>query len=206
MRQARIIFIVYLFFCSFKAISAEPVVLDDKVDYLVGKNYIEIFEDKSGKLSLEEIQGNAGFRNVRDNFTATQNATSHYWIRFKLNRAEHSKQKWVLEILDSRQDEILLYEPSNGTYTLVESGMNKGFSNRSYKHKNILFDLNPEYSNDQYYYLRVKSKVITSMLFKIRTLKDLSQYAFSEYYLLGLYYGILAMMIIFSIFLYFSIR
>jgi len=186
--------------------SAEPVVLDNKVDYLVGKNHVELFEDKSGQLTFDQILQDKGtFRSVRDNFSATQDPGSNYWVRFKIKTLNN--QKWILEILDSRQDDILLYEPNgSGGYNLVESGMNKGFSNRSYRHKNIIFDLNTTQNFDQYYYLKVNSKVITSLLFKIRTLKDLSQYAFTEYYLLGLYYGILAMMIIFSLFLYFSLR
>lgn len=208
MKRLSAFFMVCLFVLTHQVQAAEPLILSDKSDYLVGGYYIELYEDSTGILSLSDIQqGKATFKKVRGNFSATHHADTYYWIRFKINNAAQDNQKWILEILDSRQDEVILYQPSaSGTYTARASGMSKGFANREYQHKNMIFDLNTQTSGDQYYYLKIHSKVITSMLFKVRTLKDLSNYGFTEYYLLGLYYGILAMMIIFSLFLYLSMR
>ncbi len=204
----RILALFFSFLAFTTVYSKEYVVLDKSEDVLVGGEYIELFEDKSGTLTFEEIQSNkVPFRDAVGNFSATQNASSNYWIRFKIQGAEKGNKKWVLEILDSRQDELILYKPSpSGSYSSSHSGMLKGYSNREYKHKNIAFDLDLKSSSEHYYYLRVKSKVITSLLFKIRTLKNFSQYGFSEYYLLGLYYGILIMMTISSLFLFLNTR
>jgi hypothetical protein len=182
--------------------------LKDKPDYLIGGNYIEVFEDSTSLLSLHDIiSGSITFKPVDGYFSTTKNTKASYWIRFRIGKPENDDLKWLLEILDSRQEEIVLYEPlADGSYKISQSGYKLDFYERDYTHKNFVFEINPAKSGDNFYYLKFKAGVITSMLFKIRTTKDFTLYAINEYYLLGLYYGVLIMMAIYSLFIFLTIK
>lgn len=208
MNFIKIVSLFIIFFQGYNTFASEPIKLDSNENMLIGGKYVEIYEDKSEKPDFEIIrQGKVNFQKVTGNFSATQNATSYYWIRFKIDATKNDDRKWVLEILDSRQDEILFYYPDHsGNYVTAQSGMVGGFANRDYTHKNFVFDLTSHPSTNHYYYLRIKSNVISSLLFKIRTVKDFSQYGFNEYYLLGIYYGILAIMSLYSLFLFLTTK
>ncbi|HXA02456.1 MAG TPA: 7TM diverse intracellular signaling domain-containing protein, partial [Cytophagaceae bacterium] len=187
---------------------AVPVMLDKLEDYLIGGQYIEVLEDKSHSFSFSDIlNGRQAFKSVEGNYFATMNTESIYWIRFKVEALPKERRKWVLEILDSRQDTVVLYEPNGDhNYTAAIAGIEGGFSNRQYKHKNFVFELSLNNPGGKYYYLKFKSSPVTSLLFKIRTTQDFTEYGLNEYYLLGLYYGILAMMAFYSLFVYLTTR
>jgi hypothetical protein len=203
-----IIILAFIFVNLFASFGAQPVVLDKLEDYVIGGQYIEIFEDQTNSFSFSDIlNGKSDFKSVQGNYLATNNTESTYWVRFKVESFSKEKRKWVLEILDSRQDTVILYEPNGANdYTTSIAGIQGGFSNRQYKHKNFVFELSLNNPQSKYYYLKFKSSPITSLLFKIRTVKDFAQYGLNEYYMLGLYYGILAMMAFYSLFVYLTTR
>ena len=185
-------------------------ILNDSSEYKVITNeYIEILEDKEGKLSIEDITNplrNKDFYVVNRNYALNENINSVYWARFKIQNNSKISKKWLLEILDSRQNEIQLYQLNDQQkFVITKAGINGAFYNREYVHKNFIFEISPD-KQERYFYLRVKSNARTSFLMKVCTSKFILEYGLSEYYMLGLYYGILAMMAIYSLFVFFMIK
>ena len=205
------IFIVIVGLFFFHSLRAEKkIILNDTEEFQVITNeYIEIVEDKNGELTIEDMLNpnvNKNFYVVSRNYALNENVKSVYWARFKIQNLSGANKKWLLEILDSRQNDIQLFQLNDrNQFITTKAGINGAFYNREYEHKNFIFEILPS-KNSTYFYLRVKSNARTSFIMRVCTSKFILEYGLSEYYLLGLYYGILAMMAIYSLFVFFMIK
>ncbi len=204
-----ILLLSVLYFCTFQVTyGAKPIQITDEIRSVeVHNEYTDIFIDHSNEMTLEEVIAKQEFDNDIPDYNSPFQAA--FWVRFKVKTDLSHQPKWVLEILDSRHNDIRLYVPDRkhkGQYIERKGGIDHGFSSRPYQHKNIVLDINLLRKSTDYYYLRVKSDVVGSMLFKLRSNQEFASYAFNEYYLLGMYYGILAIILIYNLFLYVSIK
>jgi len=128
-------------------------------------------------------------------------------VKFVIQPEFKNRKKWILEILDSRHYDVELYAPGNdGNYQVLSTGLKEPFASRNYLHKNIVMDLDLKPYVSQTYYLKFHSKVVGSILFKIRSNDEFSSYAFNEYYLLGIYYGIILIIALLNVILFFSLK
>jgi hypothetical protein len=190
----------------------KTIVINDSTDelYLLYTE-IEIFEDSTHAFSFEDIlaeKGKVQFKSKNEAEQYSHNTSSIYWLRLNIHGL--SKQnKWVLEILDSRFDEVIFYYPdpnNKGKYTSVVTGTKHPFKKRQYQHKNFVFNLPLVQDTTAHYYLRIEPGIIGSFFSKIRKNELFSSYSFKEYCLLGMYYGILLIMAFYNLLLYFSIK
>lgn len=203
-------FIIIFIFFSFQAKAGNIINLTDSIEYqVITSDYLEVMEDKTEKLGINDMSipsVSALFYRVYSNYALNEHINSIYWARFKISNLSGRQKKWLLEILDSRQNDIQLFQlDDNRNYIQTKAGINGDFHNREYEHKNFIFEIHPN-TTPQYYYLRIKSSARTSFLMKVSTSKFILEYGLNEYYLLGLYYGILAMMAIYSLFVFFMIK
>ncbi|MFL5730910.1 MAG: 7TM diverse intracellular signaling domain-containing protein, partial [Cytophagaceae bacterium] len=92
-------------------------------------------------------------------------------------------------------------------YILKQGGENFVFQEREYVNKNLIFSLPvPESGKLSTYYLRIYSKNYSSFNFRIKSANYFIYYITNEYYFLGLYYGILLIMAVYNLLMFFSIR
>jgi hypothetical protein len=190
-------------------LNAQKVIeINDSISFVEPReNLVEIFEDKEGDMNFQDILAidSAKFSNY-DNFY-NQNVHSAYWIRFVIDPKFEKNRKWILEILDSRFNSVTLYYPNEkGDYTKRTAGLQYDFSSREYGHKNFVMDLDVVPGKKVVCYLRLKSNLIGSFIFKIRSNHEFSTYSVNEYYLLGLYYGILLIIILYNLVLFLTLK
>lgn len=210
----RVLYLYLCFFCFLFRLSASPIVLTEDLDeYITLSNTIDILEDREGKVSLAEIIAQPDrypFAEGGDREQFSYHPQSTYWLRFSLDNRSRPQSNWVLEILDSRFSEVSFFAPdpqAPGRYLESTTGVKYDFSRREYQHKNFVFDIPLSASRiSGYYYLKIKPGLIGSFLFKIRKNKVFASYAFKEYLLLGMYYGIVFIMAFYNLFLFFTIR
>ncbi|MFL5728204.1 MAG: 7TM diverse intracellular signaling domain-containing protein [Cytophagaceae bacterium] len=202
-----LVFIVFLFAIDYVYALKTIPLNDSSTSFAASSEYVEIFEDSSNSLSLNDILSIPA--NQRSSYTklANRNPEFTYWVRFKINTDLHTKNKWILEILDSKFKSVTLYAPDqNGKYHSKNEGVDFPFNSREYDHKNFVFDLDLPLSANQYYYLRFKPDRRGSLMFKISSNQRFAGYSLKEYYLLGFYYGILFIIAIYNIILFFTLR
>jgi hypothetical protein len=207
--------IIILFFYAATSGYGNTIVLEEgQEEYETLSNTIEIFEDPTATVTLNDILSHPekyAFKEGGEKEQFSHHATSNYWIRFKIINKAGLHSKWVLEILDSRFAGVTFYTPDFGhsnNYLESTTGVEYDFSKREYQHKNFVFDipLGSTLDTPAYYYLKIRPGTIGSFLFKIRKNKVFASYAFKEYLLLGMYYGILFIMAFYNLFLYFTIK
>lgn len=181
-----------------------------KTFFRLVRNQIEVFPDESGKLSFEEVKDKS-FRTVSKK---EQNERGEYlygektgclWVRFVFYNKSKQDKLWLIEFLDFNTKNIQLYIPDeHGNYTKASSGFSYPFYNREVIHKN--FDFNIPYSQKPLVcYARIEPGSSSVLSVDIKSYKGFITYSINEYYLLGLFYGIILIMGIYNLILYVNI-
>ncbi len=189
--------------------AVETLVLDDsREDVTLYASQLEILEDESRSFGIEEVIRSDKFtlHSHTPVFAFIKNINSAYWIRFSLQETKNSRKRWVFENSDPHIDNFEFFYPDKtGAYRSVKAGYALPFDLRPYAHKNFVFDI-PTDTVPKTYYVRVTSTNHNPFIFKLRSANYFTFYALNEYYMLGMFYGILAIMAIYNILVYLSMK
>ncbi len=177
-------------------LSAEPLEL------VLENSKVTVLEDTTGKLDLAQINT---LKPIQTPFTRKAGAV--YWVKFILKNNDYSGKRWHLEAIDPRFLNVSLFELSNEGYKESQTmGSNLQFANRPFFHKNFIFNINIKSEKSKTFYFRVQSHIRSPLIFKVRSGEYLLSYSVVEYFLLGLFYGILAIIILYNFFLFISTK
>ncbi|MFN3405044.1 MAG: 7TM diverse intracellular signaling domain-containing protein [Cytophagaceae bacterium] len=212
MKIKNIPLIVFFIFVSILQTSAQKVVeLNDSItDFMFHGPYLHIYEDKTKKIEIDEV-ATPGFQSrfsANQNYYAfNENEKSAYWIRAIISKAPYTQKRFVFESYSLHSEVVLLYMPDGkGGYIEKRAGQKFDFFQREYVHKNLAFDLPIKPGTQDTIYIRVESKNHSGFDFHIKSHNYFTYYSTQEYYFLGLYYGILLIMAVYNILVYFSVR
>lgn len=127
--------------------------------------------------------------------------SSYYWIETQF--IKNTSSDFLVECLAPQLKEIKVFviNQTGDTIRSFITGSDFLFSNRYVRHKNFIFPLNMEPGN---YTIRIGVRDIQpdELYFKIRSDHFFTEYAISEYFFLGGYYGILLIVLLYNLFLY----
>jgi two-component system, sensor histidine kinase LadS len=206
------LFLCSFLFAGFQVLALDTLIIKEGVeDYYVKGSYLEILEDPHKDLTILDVvspltSSKFFVYREKDKFPYIVNTNSAYWVRFRIIADSIPEKKWVLENLDLHIDQFELYKPSGNNYFKKETaGYALPFGIRSYPHKNFVFDIEVD-TTVRTYYVRVTSRNHNPFIFKLRSSKFFTFYALNEYYLLGMFYGILAIMAIYNFLIFLSFR
>ncbi|MBW3130019.1 7TM diverse intracellular signaling domain-containing protein [Hymenobacter profundi] len=167
-----------------------------------------VLEDPTGRLTIQDVHRPEWLRRftvASQAFTSIQHPSATYWLRLTLHDAEQAERHWYLELLDSHINSISLYQDENNA-PIVHTGADLPFNSRPYFYKNFLFRLPLTPDQTHTYYIRLQSSSKTSFLARIRTETILASHFQREYGLLGGFYGVLLIMVIYNLCIYLFIR
>ena len=212
-RLAKVFFagILLLLIIPKQGYAQKPVTLNDSIgQHIFSFNEIAGFEDKTGKLTFEDVKKPAmagAFvpNNIYTPKTSTLNGV--YWYKIRINRAYATKNDWILEFFDQTIDQINTYSPEgNGNYTVTYMGSNHPFAQRLFHHKNFTVNLKSSLWGDNTFYIRVKSHQPVNVIVVLRSVSWFVHYALDEYFFFGVFYGMLAVFALYNLMMYFAIR
>ncbi|UOQ98596.1 hypothetical protein MUN81_03680 [Hymenobacter sp. 5317J-9] len=177
-------------------------------------NYYSLLEDPTGRLTLAQVQSPAWSRRfVRlrgsghpANIDHTRSA---YWLRITVRHAPLETAAWYLELYDSHIGQAVFFRPRPGTtasYDSVVTGASLPFATRPHPYKNFLFDLPPRPGQTATYYLRLHSDTRTSFRAMLHSGPGLIPELSAQYWLLGVFYGILVIMLLYNLILFFFLK
>ncbi|MFL5730953.1 MAG: 7TM diverse intracellular signaling domain-containing protein, partial [Cytophagaceae bacterium] len=185
-------------------------IVNGKEDYLVDGPFMQLLVDKSKKLTINDVSSpafSAQFKNKGPEYPR-EDLDAAYWTRFYV-RNESDYNKWLLEIVDPHINHIEIYmEDSSGNFIKSTTGNYLPFLHREYIHKNFVYDLNvpPSHSGFRKYYVRMESENTFALFYNIRSNRYFGRYALNEYYLLGMYYGMILVMALYNLLMFFTFR
>ena len=128
------------------------------------------------------------------------------WLRFDVKN-ESNKEDWLLEFAFPLIYYINIYEEDeSGVIELVETGANYPFAHREIAHRNFIFNLEIEKNKTKTYYMVAHGGGDVHPPISIWEADAFIQKTQVEFVLLGLFYGMILVMIVYNLFLYFSLR
>ncbi|MFL5730216.1 MAG: 7TM diverse intracellular signaling domain-containing protein [Cytophagaceae bacterium] len=203
-------FCLLILFCiSLNASAQKVILLDDATkEFIFHGEYFEILEDQGGRLNIHEVSDSLQNRfvlNKRD-YVYNENIHSVYWLKFKVKNNARSGKNFLLESYSPHTNDLQFFIPHNKGFKVKRTGIDHDFYNREYINKNIVMDLPVDTARVQTFYLRVHSMNFSSFDFRIKPVHYFAFYSVNEYYFLGIYYGILIIMAVYNLLMFFSVR
>lgn len=171
---------------------------------------LEYYEDTTNSLTLQEVSSPSFADNFRTdphykNKVSSSNAS--YWIRLKLQHRKASEKIWLLEFYDQTIDHIEAYIPdSKGGFKKVVMGDMQKFDNRTFQHKNFEILLDNDHDEVATYYFKIKSNGFADIRIALRSIDRFIYYALNEYFLFGLFYGMILILALYNLLMYFAIK
>lgn len=209
MNLNRILGCVLLLISITSIFPAEPIIVDDNFKSLVIGKYLEYYEDKEGKLTIEDVS-NPGFqsnfiesRADKLNFGYT---TSSYWVKFRIQSKDSEQQELLLEYFYPLIHNIQFYTYKNHKWELKQAGDTFSFKQRDVKNRNIIFKVPLGSGEEINYYIRLQNKSAMLITFQLYTKDVFIESLNDERFVLGIYYGLILVMILYNILLYLSLR
>lgn len=193
---------------------AQAIEFDEHVRSLALGRALQVFEDVDGTATIESVSAPANTSAFRPLEGKTFNAgysRSAFWLKGDLlyrPATTTGPMDWILELAYPPLDRIDLYLPdSSGRLRLAsQTGDQLPFASRPIKQSNYLFDLDLQPDKPMTFYLRVASDGPVQA-----PLNLWSSHAFIErqpvqLQVMGLIYGVLLGMLIYNLFIFFSVR
>jgi two-component system, sensor histidine kinase LadS len=185
--------------------------VNDEVDETNFMPYaIPYYLDTTNSLSFFEISSKA-FSNRFVTHPGYQNKdfrpNSSYWIRLQIRHNPNSSKLWLLEFYDQTIDLLEAYIPqSDGAFRKVIMGDNIPFSERIIPHKNFEIPLTMNSDTVMHYYFRVRSHDFADLRIALRSTNWFVHYALNEYFLFGIFYGMILIIVLYNFLVFLAIR
>src|ERR1700739_4703733 len=152
---------------------------------------LSFFEDATSKINFEQIQSVKWQRNPMPT-PVTGDPASTFWYRLNIKHNPDSRNNLILEFFDQTIDSVTVYSPDRtGHYTAMLLGSNRPFTARFFQHKNLSVSLSNNLTGVNTYYVRIKSHQSVNVIIVLRSVKWFISYALEEYFLFGIFYGMI---------------
>lgn len=171
---------------------------------------IELLEDRGAQLSIVDMADPAvqsRFKPANGRASVGQ-STSPWWIKVTLQRESNSPSQWWLEVGSVTQLDLRLYLPgADGNWQERESGERVSYKqSRDHDFRHMLFKLPPLDQAPLTFYLRSYDPAGNSFPLRTWQLDQLIQASAEENLALGVVYGIIAALLLYNLFIFFSLR
>jgi hypothetical protein len=181
-------------------------------DYIIDNRNAEIFHDSTNQYSAEEITASSFQKNFSnalfpDRYDPSVHKT--FWIKTTISNRGAKNLKWLFLQGDPSIGNIEFYAPQDNVSNyknLGEGGLLSPFNSRTYNMISMVFDLPLDSEETKTFYIKMNSSTNFAFKMVVQDSKLTMNYFLQEYYFLGFYYGMLLLMALYNLIIYFSIR
>ncbi|RAV98992.1 7TM diverse intracellular signaling domain-containing protein [Pseudochryseolinea flava] len=210
-RRRTSVLAICLFFFFHASFAQEVIAIDDNLDqYIFTVDDLAYIEDADGSFKFEDVLGQYARHQFKPNqlyAPHNSNLKSTYWVCIKVQGNPKSKKKWLLEIFDQTIDEVDAYVPlATGAYQQIEMGDARPFDQRRFMHKNFEIEISHSDTVVRNYFFRFQSKSRVNFIVVLRSYDRFIYYALNEYFVYGLFYGMILVVAIYNLLMFFAIR
>ncbi len=183
---------------------ADALVLAEVQDLYDITSHASVLIDSSGSWSINEVTTDSlaarftamGARSPRHGYSSAV-----YWLRFPVEVVDH--RDWLLEIGKKSLDNVQFYTSIPGT-PVLEAGDAVPFHSRPVRHRRLLFPMPEQQQYDVH--LRIHSNGPIEFPLRIWSERAVALQDRKEEFALGVFFGILAVMVLYNLVLYASLR
>jgi len=194
---------VLCFLLSVKSFSA--VIITDSLSRMpIGKN---MFMLQAGKdMPFKDVQHSTKFEAIKTDIPNLGSDDNGVWLKFDITNRSNQNH-FLLELAYPILDEVEMYIPdSAGNYTKKVLGESIPFKQRSYQYPNFILDINQSANTTYTYYIWVKSSEQIILPVYINVPMALWGELDKQNLISGIYIGIVLIMGIYNLFLFFSVK
>jgi two-component system NtrC family sensor kinase len=179
---------------------------EDTSANLMGK-YVSYLEDSSNAKTFEEVVASKNFKKVDKDIVNFQVSNSTFWMKFTIKNNTSRSEK-ILEVGQPLLEEAYLYCPlADGRFKLIKQGEKFPFKYRQFKQSmNFMFDLDLESGQQKTYYLKVRGYKQILVPLRVVEFENIAEDISTQTLWFGLYCGIVFVMFLYNLFIYFSIK
>ncbi|SHM75679.1 7TMR-DISM extracellular 2 [Cyclobacterium lianum] len=171
---------------------------------------LEFYEDTSDTLDFKDIIKEPFQQHFKINADFSKNDfdTNHtYWVKLSIANNPQSEKKWLLEFYDQSIDKIEAYYPDeSGAYQRKLMGDSYPFVLRLYNHKNFQLEVPNRQDRIENFYFKINSSQKADIRIAVRSLNRFIHYALSEYFLYGLFYGMILIIALYNFLIFLAVR
>ncbi|MBN2159320.1 MAG: ATP-binding protein [Spirochaetes bacterium] len=206
------IFVVFHSAPSHSLLAGTPgrVVLDGQTSsYPLGR-HISILKDDGGGMTIDDVtapSAAARFVPSRDDSPSFGFDQTVYWALFRIRNGLPRDEEWFLELEYPHMDSIeVYYREKGGAFTVKNAGDIYPFDRREIDYRNFVFSIPVPAGQDRAVYLRFSGKCSKQFPLTLWKPSAFADKIITENFYLGIYYGIILVMILYNLFIFFFIR
>ena len=190
--------------------AATPVVWDQPAPRLEIGTHVAYFEDHAKNKTIAQVAAAEFATHFTDSSAATLNfgQTNHdYWLKITFDRKSDAPRSRLLEIDQSNIDIVEFYVPvGGGKFEVQAAGMQYPFDSRQIKNRNFVFAIDIAPGEQKTFYIRARTCGGLILPLVLWDKEAFTEYNANVQHGLGFYYGIMLVMILYNLFIYFSVR
>ncbi|MBG08129.1 MAG: hypothetical protein CME68_05185 [Halobacteriovoraceae bacterium] len=168
--------------------------------------YLDLFEDKSSKLSIKEIASkkwSSSFERSKVKAPNFGGSPSAFWARLTIENNIDFNKDWFISFNFYTQDHITLFKRINNVWVSVRTGDRYPFSTREIKARPFVFKVSPKkYS---VYYLKIQGSDNQFSLY-LADAENFSKNEAKANYSYGLLFGLTLSMVLYNFFIFISTK
>jgi len=209
MKSFRILFCLF-FVVAHNSLNAQNSFVNDIPGNISEESFkiskVQLFKGDTSGITPFNLIDNTAFENLDNNTINLGTNKNDNWLRFTIaNRSEHNL--FELELAYPILDKVKIYFFSHDSLIQsFETGESYPFSVRPNKYKNFIFPLNLNNNDSVHVLLYVKSGEQIILPLFISTPENTYSKLLSENLFNGIYFGIILVMLLYNLFVFFSIR
>ena len=209
-----IIFAVFISICfittnNVSANNSAPILLDDSTKKEDMYPAIEIIKDRKRALTIDDVV----FGSYADDFIPAHDIhqkkgffETANWLRFEIEN-QTNQRDWLLEFAFPLINKIEIYTVEDGELQLLhKAGSDLPFKQRSIEHRHFIFNLEVEHGTTKAFYALAVGSGDLHPSINIWDQETFIEKTQKDFVLLGIFYGVILVMILYNLFLYFSLR
>ena len=189
-------------------LSAPAVQLDSQVaGNLIGR-HMHYLEDPAGTLTLAQVlsmpERFALSTQPTPNFSFTR---SSYWFHVRMENRDAPEHYWLLETQYPLLDHFTIYALRDGQLSdTTQGGRALAFAQRPLKHRNFVYGFEAAAGQSLDLYIQVRTASSLQLPLALWTQASFLAKDHEEQFAFGIYYGVLAAMLLYNLMIFLSIR
>ncbi|MBK9283619.1 MAG: sensor histidine kinase [Sphingobacteriaceae bacterium] len=167
---------------------------------------IWIFEDKFDTATIENIS-NFTFTSQTQQIPNFGFSSSQFWLKIIIKNTSKS-ERFLVEVSNPVLDEVQFYKKTDAKspYQVITYGEAFPFYQRKFDDPNYLFECNIPKDSTRTYFIKIKGSEGIQVPLQIGEFSIIQSKISHRNFLSGIYCGIMLVMILYNLFVYFSVR
>jgi len=198
--------ITLLLLISCGTIIGQNTHLYDNSELVMPILYLKVLEDPKKSFSPKEVMNAPELRVLDKGVPNLGVSSSSFWLQFKIkNTSDIEGLSLILE--QPNIDKVTLYKwRPNNNYEVEYQGEDQPFHHRNYNHPNYIFDIVVPKNETRTFLLKIQAEEQLFLPLFISTPKATVGFISNRDTVFALYTGIMLVMILYNLFIYFTVR